>query len=65
MGQNMTNSKERSDVVDWQIIDTAPKNGTRVRLLSVCGEDFGFYDAKWQEWSTELGNGEPLLWART
>jgi hypothetical protein len=43
----------------WQIIDTAPKDGTRVRLLCLGGEDHGFFDT---EWSTERGNGEPLLW---
>lgn len=49
--------------INWQIIDTAPKDGTRVRLLSICGEDFGYFDPKFAEWDTERGNGEPLLWA--
>jgi hypothetical protein len=44
----------------WQIIDTAPRDGTRVKLLCILGEDFGFFDT---EWSTENGRGEPLLWA--
>jgi hypothetical protein len=47
-------------LTDWRIIDTAPKDGTRVKLLCPGGKDFGFFDT---EWSTEGGNGEPLLWA--
>lgn len=49
-------------IIDWKIIDTAPKDGTRVKLLCPGGEDFGFFDT---EWSTERGNGQPLLWAST
>jgi hypothetical protein len=47
-------------MTDWQTMETAPKDGTRVRLLCPGGEDYGFFDT---EWSTDLGNGEPILWA--
>lgn len=46
--------------MDWHIIDTAPKDGTRVKLLCAKGEDYGFFDI---EWTTERGNGQPILWA--
>jgi hypothetical protein len=48
--------------MNWQIIDTAPKDGTRIKLLCPKGEDYGFFDT---EWSTERGNGTPILWAPT
>ena len=57
--------------MDWQPIETAPKDGTRVRLLCPGGEDAGFYDdytrlLEWDgidgEWCTDLGNGEPSHW---
>lgn len=63
---------------DWQPIETAPKDGSSVRLLSEHGNDVGYwcdYTARDQlptcpftgepmvgEWSTELGNGEPSHW---
>lgn len=56
----------------WQPIETAPRDGTRVRLLCSGREDFGFYqdytermlpgDTLSGEWSTEYGHGEPTHW---
>lgn len=63
---------------EWMLIETAPKDGERVRLLCPGGEDVGFYDdyttrdslpndpftgqPMHGEWSTDKGNGEPTHW---
>lgn len=66
------------DKQQWQPIETAPKDGTSVRLLSERGNDVGYWcdysgrepaakdpesgEVLHGEWSTELGNGEPTHW---
>lgn len=57
---------------EWLPIDSAPRDGTRVRLLCRNGkEDFGHYEDYTNkpyptsipgEWSTDFGNGEPVKW---
>jgi hypothetical protein len=56
---------------DWQPISSAPRDGTRVALLTESGEiDAGFYDdyrgrsgyTLPGEWSTDQGHGEPTHW---
>ncbi len=62
---------------DWQPIETAPKDGTEVLLISVDSSgpnvDMGYWDDYttrhlWEdgdlegEWSTDLGMGDPILW---
>lgn len=58
---------------DWQSIETAPKDGTRVHLKNRFSglEDFGYWDSYAErgsltgllgEWDQEQGNGEMTHW---
>lgn len=45
--------------LDWQPMETAPKDGTVVTVLCEGGEDFAAFDG---EWTSHFGYGEPTAW---
>lgn len=63
--------KQSAPASIWKPIQTAPLDGTRVKLLCPKGEDMGEwcdysknpYASIPGEWSTDFGSGEPTHWA--